>query len=165
MARKRVTEPQLGSWEEVDGCLKQIADAENEIKSIEADMNKRIAEIKKTAEEEAKQHKETIKQNEGKIKEYTTAHRNELTGKSRSLTFGRVGFRISTRLLLPSAVNEVILKLREHGMLDCINVKETVDKDAVKNYSEEDIMKIGGYLQKNDTFWYETEKDALAAEP
>ena len=68
MARKRVTEPQLGSWEEVDGCLKQIADAENEIKSIEADMNKRIAEIKKTAEEEAKQHKETIKQNEGKLR-------------------------------------------------------------------------------------------------
>ena len=50
MARKRVIEPQLGSWEEVDGCLKVMADAENEISKIEAEMNRQIAAIKKEAE-------------------------------------------------------------------------------------------------------------------
>ena len=164
MARKRVTEPQLKSWDEVDSCLKAMGDAENEISKIEAEMNKQIAEIKKAAEENAKEHKEVIKQNEGKIKEFTGAHKEELKGKSKMLTFGTVGFRISTRLLLPSAVGDVILKLRERGMLDCINVKESVDKDAIKKYGEEDIIAIGGYLQKNDTFWYETDKDALAAD-
>lgn len=163
MARKRVTEPQLKSWEEVDLCLKEIADAENEIKSIEAEMNKKIAELKKDAEEGARQHKEVIKQNEGKIKEYSTVHKDEMKGKSKLLTFGKVGFRLSTRLLLPSAISDVIVKLRENGMFDCINVKETVDKDVIKNYGEEDIQKIGGYLQKSDTFWYETDKEALAS--
>ncbi len=164
MARKRVVEPQLKSWEEVDQCLKVMSDAENEITRIEAEMNSRIAEIKKNAEGEARCHKEMIKQNEGKIKEFTTVHKNELKGKSKILTFGKVGFRLSTKLLLPSPITDVILKLRENGMLDCINVKETVDKDAVKNYGEEQILTIGGYLQKSDTFWYETDKDALAAD-
>ncbi len=163
MARKRVTEPQLKNWEEVDQCLKVMSDAENEITRIEAEMNRQIAEIKKAAEEGARCHKEMIKQNEGKIKEFTTVHKDELKGKSKVLTFGKVGFRLSTKLLLPSSVADVILKLRENGMLDCINVKETVDKEAVKNYGEEDILKIGGYLQKSDTFWYETDKDALSA--
>lgn len=162
MARKRVTEPQLTSWEQVDECLKVMSDAENQITVIEAEMNAAIAEAKKEAEEKAARYKELIKQNEGKIKEYTTINKEELKGKSRQLTFGTVGFRQSTKLLLPSDTAEVILKLRENGMVDCINVKETINKDTVKTYPEAEILKIGGYLQKTDTFWYETDKDSLA---
>jgi len=162
MARKRVTEPQLTSWEQVDECLKVMSDAENQISMITAEMNAAIAEAKKAAEERAAQFKETIKQNEGKIKEFTTVRKEELKGKSRQLTFGTVGFRQSTKLLLPSDTAEVILKLRENGMADCINVKETINKDTVKSYPEEEILKIGGYLQRSDTFWYETDKDSLA---
>lgn len=162
MARKRVTEPQLKSWEDVDVCLKAMGDAENEISVITAEMNAAIAQAKKEAEEKAAQFKETIKQNEGKIKEFTTIRKEDLKGKSKQLTFGTVGFRQSTKLLLSSDTAEVILKLRENGMADCINVKETINKDTVKSYPEEDILRIGGYLQRSDTFWYETDKDTLA---
>lgn len=162
MARKRVTEPQLKSWEDVDACLKAMGDAENEISVITAEMNAAIAQAKKEAEEKAAQFKETIKQNEGKIKEFTTIRKEDLKGKSKQLTFGTVGFRQSTKLLLPSDTAEVILKLRENGMADCINVKESINKDTVKSYPEEDILRIGGYLQRSDTFWYETDKDTLA---
>lgn len=162
MARKRVTEPQLKSWEDVDACLKVMSDAENHLSMITAEMNAAIAQAKKEAEERAAQFKETIKQNEGKIKEFTTIRKEDLKGKSKQLTFGTVGFRQSTKLLLPSDTAEVILKLRENGMADCINVKETINKDTVKSYPEEDILRIGGYLQRSDTFWYETDKDTLA---
>lgn len=162
MARKRVTEPQLRSWEEVDECLKAMGDAEDQISVIEAQMNAAIAEAKKEASEKAAEYKELIKQNEGKIKEFTTVNKEELKGKSRQLTFGAVGFRQSTKLLLPQDTGEVIVRLRENGMVDCINVKETINKDTVKNYPEEEILKIGGYLQRTDTFWYETDKDHLA---
>lgn len=162
MARKRVTEPQLKSWEEVDECLKIMSDAENQLSVITAQMNAAIAEAKKAAEEQAAEYKERIKQNEGKIKEFTTIRKEDLKGKSKQLTFGTVGFRQSTKLLLPSDTAEVILKLRENGMADCINVKETINKDTVKSYPEEDILRIGGYLQRSDSFWYETDKDTLA---
>lgn len=162
MARKRVTEPQLRSWEEVDECLKVMGDAEDRISVIEAEMNVAIAAAKKEASEKAAEYKELIKQNEGKIKEFTTINKEELKGKSRQLTFGTVGFRQSTKLLLPQDTGEVIVRLRENGMVDCINVKETINKDTVKSYPEEEILKIGGYLQRADTFWYETDKDSLA---
>lgn len=162
MARKRVTEPQLTSWEQVDECLKVMSDAENRISVITAEMNAAIAQIKSDAEEKAAQFKEMIKQNEGKIKEFTTIRKEDLKGKSKQLTFGTVGFRQSTKLLLPSDSAEVIVKLRENGMADCVNVKETINKDTVKSYPEEDILRIGGYLQRTDTFWYETDKDQLA---
>lgn len=162
MARKRVTDPQLKNWEEVDACLKAMGDAENELSVITAEMNAAIAQAKKEAEERAAQFKETIKQNEGKIREFTTVRKEDLKGKSKQLTFGTVGFRQSTKLLLPSDTAEVILKLRQNGMADCINVKETINKDTVKSYPEEDILRIGGYLQKSDIFWYETDKDTLA---
>lgn len=162
MARKRVTEPQLMSWEQVDDCLKVMSDAENQISVITAEMNAAIAEIKSDAEKRAAQFKETIKQNEGKIKEFTTIRKEDLKGKSKQLTFGTVGFRQSTKLLLSSDTEEVIKKLRENGMADCITVKETINKDTVKSYPEDDILRIGGYLQKTDTFWYETDKDRLA---
>lgn len=162
MARKRVTEPQLTSWEQVDECLKVMSDAENQISVIMAQMNTAIAQIKSDAEEKAVQFKETIKQNEGKIKEFTTIRKEDLNGKSKQLTFGTVGFRQSTKLLLPSDTAEVIVKLRENGMADCVSVKETINKDTVKSYPEEDILRIGGYLQRTDTFWYETDKDRLA---
>ncbi len=162
MARKRVTEPQLKSWEEVDGCLKGMGDAENQISMIEVQMNAAIAEAMKEAAEQAAEYKELIKQNEGKIKEFTTINKEELKGKSRQLTFGTVGFRQSTKLLLPQDTGEVIVRLRENGMVDCINVKETINKDTVKSYPEEEILKIGGYLQRADTFWYEIDKDSLA---
>lgn len=162
MARKRVTEPQLGSWEQVDECLRMISDAENQLSMITAQMNAAIAEAKKSAEESASQYKELIKQNEGKIKEFATIRKEDLKGKSKQLTFGTVGFRQSTKLLLPADTAEVILKLRENGMADCINVKESINKDTVKSYPEEDILRIGGYLQRSDSFWYETDKDSLA---
>lgn len=162
MSRKRVTESQLRSWEEVDGCLKVMGDAENQISIIEAEMNAAIATAKKEASEKAAEYKELIKQNEGKIKEFTTINKEELKGKSRQLTFGTVGFRQSTKLLLPQDTGEVIVRLRENGMVDCINVRETINKDTVKSYPEEEILKIGGYLQRADTFWYETDKDSLA---
>ncbi len=139
-----------------------MGDAENQISVITAEMNAAIAEAKKAAEEKAAQYKEMIKQNEGKIKEFTTVRKEDMKGKSLQLTFGTVGFRQSTKLSLPQDTGKVILKLRENGMADCINVKETINKDMVKSYPEEDILKIGGYLQKTDTFWYETDKDTLA---
>lgn len=95
MARKRVTEPQLGSWEQVDECLRMISDAENQLSMITAQMNAAIAEAKKSAEESASQYKELIKQNEGKIKEFATIRKEDLKGKSKQLTFGTVGDRKS----------------------------------------------------------------------
>lgn len=162
MARKRMEAPTLNLWDEVDQSLKAIAEAENELSIIVASMNMQVDAIKEAADKAARPYKEQIKKHELMIKEYAGENRESMDGKSKSLTFGKLGFRISTKVVLPKALEKVIRNLRRYEMEDCIIQKETVNKDILKTYEEKDILKVGGKLKKEDTFYYETCKDVIA---
>lgn len=162
MARKRMEEPAIKSWEEADGVLKKIRDAEISLALITADMEKCINDVRQSAEEQAGPYKDEIKKLELQLKEFTTFNRGELKGKSRELAFGTVGFLMSTSLVLPKAVDGVIRTLKKLGMGDCINLKETVNKDVLKTYDEKTILMVGASLKKKDTFWYETKREELS---
>ncbi len=162
MARKRMEDPALKSWEEVDSALKEIREAEIEMGRIAADMEECILDVKQKAEEQSAPQKDRIKKLELQIKEFVTLNKDELKGKSREMAFGTVGFRMSTKLMLPKAVDKVIKQLRRLGMGDCISIKESVNKDILKTYDEKTILMVGGSLKKEDTFWYETKQEELA---
>ncbi len=164
MGRTRIETPRLKTWDEVNDSLRIIAEAQNEITIVESSMNMQIDAIKEVHETKIKEYKDKIKEQELLIKEYTSDKRDELSGKSRDLTFGKVGFRKSTKLQLPKALQGVINNLRKNGMDNCITIKESVNKDVLKTYPEEDILKVGGSLKVEDTFWYETKAVELAKE-
>ena len=105
MARKRVAdEPRLKTWEDVNGALRQIAEAQIAANDIESDMQKQILGAQKIAEEQTRPYKDSIARLEREIKMFVTDHRDDLgKGKSRTLTFGEVGFRLSTSVTLPRA--------------------------------------------------------------
>ena len=108
MARKRMEEPTIKNWEETDDVMKKLLESQLEVEQIEAEMNKQIAEIKKTAEEQARPYKDNIKKNELLLKEFVTVHKSELDGKSRRMNFGTVGFRMSTKVVLPKMINLLV---------------------------------------------------------
>jgi len=162
--RKRMEEAMLKSWEEVDAALKAIAAASNELAVINGSMNLQIDALKEASDSMAKPYKEEIKKQELLIKEFVQANKLYMKGKSRRLTFGTVGFRMSTKLSLPKELKKVIAALRKNGMDDCITVKESVNKDVLKTYGEKDILKVGGKLNKEDTFYYEVEQTAVSGE-
>ena len=164
MGRTRIETPHLRSWEEVNDALRIIAEAQNEISIVESGMNMQIDAVKEVHEAKIKEYRETIKRQELLVKEYTSDRRDELNGKSKDLTFGKVGFRKSTKLILPKALDRVISSLRKNGMDSCIVLKESVNKDVLKTYPEEDILKVGGSIKVEDTFWYETKGVELARE-
>lgn len=156
--RKRMENAMLGSWEDVDMALKAIAAANNELAVINGSMNMQIDALKEASDNMAQPYREEIKKQELLIREFVQANRNEMKGKSRKLTFGTVGFRMSTKLALPREVKKVIALLRRNGMDDCITIKEGVNKDVLRTYAEKDILKVGGKLKKEDVFYYETDK-------
>lgn len=158
MKRVRMEEPELKTWEDVNQALRLIAEAQNEIAMVEAGMNVQIDTIKLTYEEKIKEYKKQIKQQELLIKEFTTDRKDQLDGKTKDLTFGKVGFRKSTKLQLPKVLDKVIAALRKNGMEDCIIRKETVNKDILKQYDEQQILEVGGSLKVEDAFWYETKQ-------
>jgi phage host-nuclease inhibitor protein Gam len=165
MARKRIkNQPVLRSWAEVDAALREIAEKEIQIEEIEGEMNRQINGIKISAGLEAKPLQDRIDKLGKDVKEFVTEHKEELDGKTMTLNFGSVGFRLSTSVIIPKAkekVAEIIKSLKIRKMTDCINVVETVNKEVLKKYGEEEIIKVGARLKKEDVFWYETAREKL----
>lgn len=160
MARKRVVEaPSLHSWEDVNDALRQIAEAQIALGEIQSDMQKQILGAQKVAEEQGKPLNDNVAKLEREIKSFVTDHRDEM-GKTKSvvLTFGEVGFRLSTSVSLPRAkekLEEIIRRLKSRQMTDCIVVEEKVSKEALKKYGEDTVNAVGATWKQSDVFGYE----------
>lgn len=160
MARKRVVEaPSLHSWEDVNDALRQIAEAQIALGEIQSDMQKQILGAQKVAEEQSKPLNDNVAKLEREIKSFVTDHRDEM-GKTKSvvLTFGEVGFRLSTSVSLPRAkekLEEIIRRLKSRRMTDCIVVEEKVSKEALKKYGEDTVNAVGATWKQSDVFGYE----------
>ena len=160
MARKRVVEaPSLHSWEDVNDALRQIAEAQIALGEIQSDMQKQILGAQKVAEEQSKPLNDNVAKLEREIKSFVTDHRDEM-GKTKSmvLTFGEVGFRLSTSVSLPRAkekLEEIIRRLKSRQMTDCIVVEEKVSKEALKKYGEDTVNAVGATSKQSDVFGYE----------
>lgn len=160
MARKRVVEaPSLHSWEDVNDALRQIAEAQIALGEIQSDMQKQILGAQKVAEEQSKPLNDNVAKLEREIKSFVTDHRDEM-GKTKSmvLTFGEVGFRLSTSVSLPRAkekLEEIIRRLKSRQMTDCIVVEEKVSKEALKRYGEDTVNAVGATWKQSDVFGYE----------
>lgn len=160
MARKRVVEaPSLHSWEDVNDALRQIAEAQIALGEIQSDMQKQILGAQKVAEEQSKPLNDNVAKLEREIKSFVTDHRDEM-GKTKSvvLTFGEVGFRLSTSVSLPRAkekLEEIIRRLKSRQMTDCIVVEEKVSKEALKKYGEDTVNAVGATWKQCDVFGYE----------
>lgn len=165
MARKRIkNQPAFKNWSEVDVALREIAEKEIQIEEIEGDMNKQINGIKISAGLEAKPLQDRIDKLGKDIKEFVTEHKDELDGKTKALNFGSTGFRLSTSVIIPRGkekLGEIIKSLKIRRMSDCINVVETVNKEVLKKYGEDEVIKVGARLKKEDIFWYETAREKL----
>jgi len=148
----------LDSWEDVDRCLREIAECEITLNGIEAQMNMTINDAKEQAALLAKPMQERISVLTALIKVFTRKNKSGIEGKTKSLNFGKVGFRQSSRVSIPKK-NDIILKnLRKFGMMDCISVKETINKEVLEKYPDEDIIKVGASRKTEDKFWMETNK-------
>lgn len=159
--RKRIRDISvLKNWEDVDLTLKEIAENELELESLTTSMNQTIQDIKLEAELRAKPLQDRIEVLGMYVKDFVDEHKVELDGKTKQLNFGRTGFRMSTSLVLKKA-ETILANIKQHKMLDCITTKETINKEVLKKYKEEDIIKVGGSLKKEDVFWYETEREKL----
>lgn len=160
MARKRVVEaPSLHSWGDVNDALRQIAEAQIALGEIQSDMQKQILGAQKVAEEQSKPLNDNVAKLEREIKSFVTDHRDEM-GKTKSvvLTFGEVGFRLSTSVSLPRAkekLEEIIRRLKSRQMTDCIVVEEKVSKEALKKYGEDTVNAVGATWKQSDVFGYE----------
>lgn len=92
MARKKLhREPVLKDWAEVNDALRSIHEYEHALTEMGVDMSRRIDAVKAEYTKSAEPLQKRVKQLETDVQEYVEAHREDMAGKSRQLTFGRVG--------------------------------------------------------------------------
>ena len=109
MARKRVaSEPVLRDWAAVDAALRDLKECQYALTELGVELDRRIDGLKDDYTKNAQPLQNRIKRLEGDIKDYVDAHRAELCGKSRVLTFGKVGYRTSSREALKKEPCEVL---------------------------------------------------------
>lgn len=166
MARKKLNMITLQNWQECDEALRQIGEHNRDIMAIENVMNEQIAAAKGAAAAKAAPLREQIGELELAIRDFAMRNRGDMDGrKSKILTFGRISFRTSTKIVLPNAKEQltaIINRLKGLGMTDCINQPDPkVDKDALKKHSAERIAEVGASLKIEDTFSYEVNEERL----
>ena len=168
MARRRIEEcPALESWNDVSEALANIGRIDRELAAQELAMQAKIDAAKAEAAEAAAPLLDEKARLETSIKHYVDGARDELGDKkSKALYFGTVGYRKSTKAILPRAkhlVAEIVIRLRARGMDSCILVKpDEVNRDELKKYDAQTVAAVGARLEVKDTFWYEVDQTHLA---
>lgn len=167
MARTRKTEfCTLVSIDDVNEALRSMGDYDRRIEGINADMQRRINEIKDECEGMARPLMEARAGLATQVGLWAKARYAEFKKvRTKILTFGEFGFRLSTSAKCPSSpdsVAEVIRKLRMRNMTDCIkSVPDTINKAALRTYSAEVLEAVGCELVTKDTFFCEPTRDEL----
>lgn len=164
MARKRIlSEPTLKDWSEVDEALCDIRECLHALKECQVERDRRIDDVKTDYAQKATPLEDRIKRLENDIKAFVDAHRAELNGKSRRLLFGTVGYRLSSKLILPSAkVPNVITTLKSLGRTELLKISESIDREALKKQPSSLLSQLGAHIQQSDTFYYDVQEEAPA---
>lgn len=164
MAKKKVTaEPKFKSWDEVNQALRDLIEIDQHIYTTEATMNNEINQLKQEAEAKTKPllaRKETLEQD---IQAFTESRIDEFTeAKTKSLTFGEVGFRKTTSIVIRN-VKAVLEALKLHRMNDCIKATETIDKDELGKYGDAALTKVGAKRVTKDKFFLKPDIERIEA--
>lgn len=161
MARKRMSATTLESWSDVDACLKAIAEVDRELAILETAQQEQIDAIKAATKAEAEPLQSKKAGLELAIQQYAEANRGEfIKAKTKELTFGSVGFRLSTRIVIKNLGN-TLQALKDFGLTGCIRIKEECDKEAMKNLPIETIHAVGATLKQEDAFGYEVKRELI----
>jgi phage host-nuclease inhibitor protein Gam len=159
-ARVRLESPALQSWADVDKALREIGQEMAKVEAMEAEYNEAVGQLKEQLTEQVRPHQENRQRLERLVKEFVEEHKAELVGKSRELNFGRVGFRLSTSIVVKNA-KAVLSLLKSKRLFGCIAVKETVSKDELKKLDEATLAELGVSRKTEDVFWYEVKRDEV----
>ena len=78
--------------------------------------------------------------------------------KTIELTFGQFGFRQSTSI---SVKKNTLDLLKEHGFREAIKVKESVNKDILRDWSDERLALVNAKRVVKDSFWVEVKENPV----
>lgn len=143
------------SWEAANEMLAEIASVHQRMEKFEAAYGEKVNRINKERTEVKHGLDEGLKAMEKALEEFFWPLREELKpSKSKTLTFGILGWRTDDKWKYPRKLLEILKRL---GYVKYVRQgKETADKELLHAQStKEEQEEIGIKIKPVDTFYYE----------
>jgi phage host-nuclease inhibitor protein Gam len=153
------------SVEEADRALCELAALKRQTSAAEDELNAaidaaKLAALQKTAGARAK-----TAAIEAALVAYAEYNKPLLFARRKSLelTYGVIGFRLSSKLTLIAkhSWERVLQNLRDNGLCDLIRVREEPDREALKGLPPEHLKDLGCKVQQAEVFYYEITEQEL----
>ncbi|MBF0438740.1 MAG: host-nuclease inhibitor Gam family protein [Magnetococcales bacterium] len=153
---------------QANAVLGEIAQLKRNIETIEADMNDSIDRIKRSAEAFAAPRHARLNALANGLLAFAEFNKEALFVKRRGieLSFGELGFRRSSELK-PKARGtwaQVLDTLKGVGAGEAIRVREDVNREVLRLWSDERLQLVGVQRVEKDIFWYEVKTETLNQE-
>jgi phage host-nuclease inhibitor protein Gam len=144
-------------WRHADELLRQMAKAQLTIQAAESEATETVNEARACLAIAAKPHHEQIKTLTLSLEAFAAHHRADFGDKkSRDLTFGVLGWRLSTSIRVKKdATLELLKQVFKRKAKPFIHVKETPDKEAMAKLTDEQLAAVKARRVVKDDFFVE----------
>ena len=176
---KTANSGKIESLDDVNMALKDIGLAQKELDAIDAKANAEIAKIKEKALKDGESLRTKITESASKIQSYAEYNKDELfkDAKSIELSFGKIGYRKSTKISVKKTTLEMLKKLLDGRKLElekaeseekrnaitvlitkiqsCIRVKEEPNKESLGLMDDAFLQTVGASRKISNDFFCE----------
>lgn len=165
--RKKITsEPILKNFEQVDQAIREWTSLDNKVKTIADTQQEQINKIKMIFETIAEPFIAEKIQIEKNLGDFCEFNRDKFAGKTKVLTFGKCGFRKSSKLatLKGWTWKTVLAKLLDLKRLEFVRIRKDVNKEAIKSSNLElsVLNSFGCTIKEDEIYWFEPDREAIA---
>ncbi len=176
---KTANSGKIESLDDVNMALKDIGLAQKELDAIDAKANAEIAKIKEKALKDGESLRTKITESASKIQSYAEYNKDELfkDAKSLELSFGKIGYRKSTKISVKKTTLEMLKRLLDGRKTElekaeseekrnaitvlitkiqsCIRVKEEPDKESLGLMDDAFLQTVGASRKITNDFFCE----------
>ncbi len=168
----------IENLDDANDALYDIALCQLELQKIDTKASERVAAAQKEAELEGRVYRADIDKNEALILAFAEKKKGELFAESgkankdkkraQKLTFGKFGYQKSTSIEIKD--EKEVIKLIEIkkkklavtlGLNAAIKREPKIQKKELQKFNDETLKQFGITRKSDDTFFYETDIDAV----
>ncbi|MCE5243759.1 MAG: host-nuclease inhibitor Gam family protein [Syntrophobacteraceae bacterium] len=144
----------LDTWPDVDATMEEMGRTDLEIAEVEADLGRRLYDLINVYGGRLSSLRTKRSGLEALIAAYCLHRKHEFARKrSRQLTFGKIAFRVAEKIEIPSGLEgTVIATLKRLGFGDCVEVRERIDRSALRKLPDVDLARCGVRRVREDHF-------------
>jgi phage host-nuclease inhibitor protein Gam len=159
--RKRIAgTAQIQSLEDANAALAEIGRLTLQIEAIDGKAAEKIGRIKEEAAVKGKEARDRIQDIEGALSLYADYNKAELfkDKKTIPLSYGEIGYRLSTKVSIKRTTLDLLKKLFPGRGL---RIKEEVDKEQLKDWTDEELAQVDAAKVPQDMFFYVVNRDEV----